>query len=111
MDKLAEQLKSDAKAIEVEVSDELNRRIRASLRGTEPERDERVRPQQRPAAFWWASSLTGIAAALVVIAVINSHSQVAERPQTTAAITPEIVSAPVPVLSRTPPNSSSRNPH
>jgi hypothetical protein len=31
--------------------------------------------QARPASFWWASSLTGVAAAMVVIVIINSQSQ------------------------------------
>lgn len=71
MDKLTQQLKRDAEAIEVEVSDELDRRIAASLRGVSPEREA---PKRRPAAFWWASSLTGVAAALILIAVVNSRS-------------------------------------
>ena len=75
MDKLAKQLKADAAQIDVQVSDELDRRITASLRGVVPEIADQPKAQQRPASFWWASSLTGIAAALAVIAVINSHSQ------------------------------------
>ena len=74
MDKLAKQLKADAAQIDVQVSDELDRRIAASLRGVVPEKPEPT-AQQRPAIFWWTSSLTGIAAALAVIAFINSYSQ------------------------------------
>lgn len=72
MDKLAEQLKQDAGRIEARVSDELDRRIEASLHAIEPERPATPRPMARPASFWWASSLTGIAAAIAVIAVLNS---------------------------------------
>jgi hypothetical protein len=43
----------------------------ASLQGVAPETKVTERPQ-RPANFWWASSLTGLAAALIVIAVINA---------------------------------------
>ncbi len=75
MDKLAKQMKADAAKIEVQVSDELEQRITASLRAVSPVKPKPAVIQQRPATFWWASSLTGIAAALVVIAVINSHSQ------------------------------------
>ncbi len=78
MDNLAKQLKADAAAIEVQVSDELDRRIGASLQGITPEKPTAPAVQQRPPLFWWASSLTGIAAALAVIAIINSQSQVGE---------------------------------
>ncbi len=78
MDKLAKQLKTDAALIDVQVSDELDRRISASLQGVTPEKTEAPVVRQRPAAFWWASSLTGIAAALAVIVLINSDRQPAE---------------------------------
>ncbi len=67
MDKLAEQLRQDADAIEVEVSDALDARIQASLRGIEPKRE----PPSRPAWFWWASGLTGVATAMAVLMIIN----------------------------------------
>ena len=76
MDKLAERLKDDAARIDVQVSDELDRRIGASLQGIKPEAPEVPQNRRRPAIFWWASSLTGVAAALTVIAIINSQSQV-----------------------------------
>jgi hypothetical protein len=76
MDKLAKQLKDDAARIDARISDEFGRRMAASLESVTLPDAPRVR--QRPAAFWWASSLTGVAAALVLIAVINSHSQVEE---------------------------------
>lgn len=72
MDKLSKQLKQDAGMIEVEISDELDRRINASLRSVNPVRET---PRRRPAVFWWASSLTGVAAALVLIAVLNARSE------------------------------------
>ena len=76
MDKLARKLKDDAARIDVQISDELDRRISASLQGIKPEAPEAPQNRQRPAIFWWASSLTGVAAALIVIAIINSQSQV-----------------------------------
>ena len=94
MDKLAKQLKADAAMIDVQVSDELDRRITASLQGVTPERPEQPVVQSRPAAFWWASSLTGVAAALVVIAIINSQSQPGEDSVPQVADT-----SPVPELS------------
>lgn len=79
MDNLANQLKADAAEIEVQISDELDRRIGASLQGITPEKPTAPAIQQRPPLFWWASSLTGIAAALAVIAIFNAQSKVGEE--------------------------------
>lgn len=72
MDKLAKQLRDDAKSIDCQVSEELDRRIRASLESVEPEAVSRQGRVSRSPVFWWASSLTGIAAAVALIAVINT---------------------------------------
>ena len=80
MDKLAKQLKADAAMIDVRVSDELDRRITASLHGVTPERPDLPAKRPRPASFWWASSLTGVAAALIVIAIINAQSEPGDKP-------------------------------
>jgi len=69
MDKLAKQLREDAANIDAEISAELDSRIRASLQNVKPESSRP--PAARPPWFWWASSLTGVAAALGVIAIIN----------------------------------------
>jgi len=72
MDKLAKQLRDDAQRIDVSVSDELDRRIDASLRAATPETEvTRPAPVARPPLFWWASTITGIAAAIAVIAIVN----------------------------------------
>lgn len=71
MDKLARQLRDDAERIECRVSDELDRRIRASLEGIQPHVGKTPGPRPRSQAFWWASSLTGVAAAVTLIAVVN----------------------------------------
>lgn len=71
MDKLAKRLREDAAHIECAVSVELDDRIRASLENIRPEQPAEPRPPRRPLAFWWASSLTGVAAAMVLIAVVN----------------------------------------
>ena len=72
MDKLAKQLRADAERIDVSVSAELDRRIDASLRAVTPEPDvRRSAPPARPPLFWWASTITGIAAAVAVIAIVN----------------------------------------
>lgn len=71
MDKLAERLREDAARIEADVSDELDRRIEASLHATTQPVATPARPQGRPPLFWWASTITGIAAAVAVIAIVN----------------------------------------
>lgn len=100
MDKLSTQLKDDAALINAEVSDELDRRIQASLQGVVPEkpREEATsRPvRRRPPQFWWASSLTGIAAALAVIAIVNSQSSPDESAPELAQLSPvAIASTPI----------------
>ena len=68
MDKLATRLRDDAQAINVEVSPELDARSAASLKGVTPEVPiRRALPPSRQPWFWWASSLTGVAAALAVV--------------------------------------------
>ena len=71
MDKLATQLREDADRINVTVSDELDHRIEASLRAVTPERERPAVPVARPPLFWWASTITGVAAALAVLAIVN----------------------------------------
>ena len=93
MDSLTTQLKRDAELIDVQVSDELDHRIAASLEGITPERPREPAPQQRPAIFWWASALTGVAAAFLVIAVFSSRSQLeAEKTPMIANSVPEAAS-------------------
>lgn len=65
------QLREDAAAINVEVSTELDDRIRASLQGVTPERPPESQPPERPRSMWWASSFTGVAVAAALILVLN----------------------------------------
>jgi len=78
MDKLTSKLREDAARIDAEVSAELDDRIRASLQGVTPATHPR-RPE-RSQTLWWASSLTGVAVALGVIAVINLMGRDPEVP-------------------------------
>jgi hypothetical protein len=75
MDKLARRLRDDADRIECTVSAELDERIRASLQGIKPEAGQRPRRERRSFSFWWASSVTGVAAALVLIVIVNLQVQ------------------------------------
>ena len=92
MDKLAQRLRADADRIDVEVSAELEQRIEASLRAVEPAK-ERSRPLARPPWFWLASTLTGVAAAVAVIAIVNwqaADETLAPLPVPVATVTPMI---------------------
>jgi hypothetical protein len=71
MDKLAIRLREDAASIKVEVSVELDDRIRASLEAVTQEGPRESAAPTRPRSMWWASSLTGILAASLVIVLIN----------------------------------------
>jgi hypothetical protein len=93
MDKLARQLRTDAERIEVTVSDELDRRIDASLRAVEPMVEAPRATRPRPPLFWLASTLTGVAAAAAVIAIVNWQS-----PDEPASATPVNFAAAVPVI-------------
>ena len=84
MDKLAERLRDDAAKIQVDVSDELDRRIEASLHAATPPANTPTAPPARPPLFWWASTITGIAAAIVVIAIVNWR--VEEQPNPVAPV-------------------------
>ncbi len=72
MDEFEQRLKHDASKIRAEVSPELDDRIRASLEAVRPE-PRPMRPR-RPISLWWASSLTGVAAAIVIIVLVNVKS-------------------------------------
>jgi len=86
MDKLERRMKEDAAAIEAEVSPQLQMRIEASLQGTQAlpsaARNTPVgastagdspehRLGRRATTLWWASSLTGLLTAALVIVLLN----------------------------------------
>jgi hypothetical protein len=87
MDKLANRLREDAAKIDAEISAQLDSRIQASLIASEPDGARQRKTARRPVSFWLASSLTGVAAALAVIAVLNvvDSNKPAAVPRTVAA--------------------------
>jgi hypothetical protein len=89
MDKLAIQLREDAASINVEVSAELDDRVRASLEAVTQEGPQENAAPTRPRSMWWASSLTGILAASIVILLINLNQP---------APPPAVIDAPVSAL-------------
>lgn len=86
MDEFEKRLKQDAASIRAEVSPQLEERISASLHSA-----GRDVPLQKPRAttgnLWWASSLTGLAAAVIVILLVNWNRDAVEPqvPLTTTA--------------------------
>ncbi len=91
-DKLRHQLREDAANINVAVSAELDDRIRASLEGITPERPRDGAVPSRPRPMWWASSLTGIAAAAAIILVLNlTETPTPEPAQPSTAFVPTVM--------------------
>ena len=93
MDEFEKRLKQDAHAVEAEVSPELRARIDASLRGTE--RARREIPEKRSASWlWWASSLTGLAATIAVVALVNMNRPDPVPMETPVAEMPTVPDSP-----------------
>jgi len=70
MDKFAKRLQEDAAAIDATASDDFERRLAASLAATRVV-DPAPAHRSAPGTLWWASSLTGLAAAVAVIVILN----------------------------------------
>ena len=94
MDEFEKRLKRDANAVQAEVSPELRSRIDASLRGVEPLNAAPV-VQNSPARLWWASSLTGLVAVLVLIVVANLNKPDTDSVQ--QEVTAGLTEPPMPV--------------
>lgn len=90
MDNFAKKLRDDAHKIECAISEELDDRIRASLQGSTPEPLATSKPKSF--SFWFASSLTGVAAAAAFIAIVNLQapepSVLSPMPTPTAFVLP-----------------------
>lgn len=71
MDKLALQLREDAEKIDAGISPQLDARLTSSLHGVKPEPVRQPQRESKSFSFWWASSLTGVAAAALIIVVAN----------------------------------------
>jgi hypothetical protein len=69
MDKLERRLKEDAGHIKADLTPELRERIRASLESAEPVGHASKSGEVRGVSLWLASSLTGLAAALIIVLI------------------------------------------
>lgn len=97
MDDFENRLKRDADDIPVSVSPALRARIDASLHAVKPIRPARAR-RSAPARLWWASSLTGLAAAVMIIAVVNWNRPAPETAPTVANHPqPAVTEPPLPI--------------
>ena len=105
MDKLRQSLKNDAEAIDAEVSPELQTRIDASVRAM-PMLPAEPQTHSPGGSLWWASSLTGLAAAMLLIVFIswNRGTQEPVSPQTfaTEPAPDEVLEIPIFPLTATP---------
>ena len=78
MDELKSRLKQDAAAIRTETTPELRARIDASLHAAR----ERVPPspstiiKSKLSSLWWASSITGLTAAILIVVLANWNKPV-----------------------------------
>lgn len=88
MDRLEQTLRDDAQKIEAKVSPEISERIMARVRDTQQKRDPAA-SEHAPFRWWWVSSLTGLAAAVTLLAVINwnTNTPVVDGLDTTVAHT------------------------
>ena len=76
MDKFERRLIEDAELIKAELSLEMQKRIQASVESTMPEKPTAPGKQPSGLGLWWASSLSGLAAAALLIAIVNWNSTV-----------------------------------
>lgn len=93
MDDFEKNLKADAAKIQADVSPELAARIASSVHATKREAKKTAdndASSGSPFSLWWLSSLTGLVAAVLVIAVLNrnleTNPQVPEEVSTVTVV-------------------------
>jgi len=70
MDEFEKRLKQDAACIDASISPELEERLKASVHSIGRELPGR-QPRSTTGGLWWASSLTGLAAAALILVLFN----------------------------------------
>ena len=77
MDKLEKRLQADAEDIRADVSSELSSRLDASIAATDV-LPAAANARGSSATLWWTSSLTGLAAAMLILFLVNLNRESAE---------------------------------
>ncbi len=86
MDEFERKLKQDADDIDATISPALQRRLDATVHALEPKSPQARKPKHS-LGWWWLSSLTGVAAALLLIVYLNRGDVAPE------AVAPVVVEA------------------
>lgn len=94
MDRLAQQLRDDARNIEATVSAELDARIEASLHGVTPERPRSRNSGTPVLRFRWQAVLTGAALTAALIVALNMPSREPE----VSATEPDLAAIELPAV-------------
>ena len=76
MDELKTRMKQDADAIRTETTPELRARIDASLYSAREAIPPSPITTNRSSSLWWASSITGLTAAILIVLLTNWHKPV-----------------------------------
>ena len=100
MDRLEQRLKQDAGEIQAEISRELQSRIDASLHNAGQSRSIPAEDRQTT-TLWWASSLTGLVTAALVIMWLNWNSA-GTRPVEVAHEYSAVPQPSIPIYGRVP---------
>lgn len=90
MDKLAKALREDAERIDVTVSADLDKRLRASIENASTPAVNGRAARKPVTRIGWASALTGMALAAAVIFVVNFDQ--ADTPDAPSAVVPPLES-------------------
>jgi hypothetical protein len=96
MDKLQAKLIADADEIDARVSPQLQERIAASLHAL-PMLPAEAKAERTTASLWWASSLTGLAAAMLLLVLTSWNREIVQEvsPETYATVPPPSVGLPL----------------
>lgn len=94
MDEFERKLKDDADRIEATVSPALQARLDATVHALEPKSTSTLNSQPG-IGWWWLSSLTGVAAALLLIVYLNRGDDIGDATPVAVDSTDNVAIAPL----------------